>query len=364
MNRNQQMSRFLMLDIGAGTLDLLYYDALSGEHFKAVMPAPVRRIAAEIEQTRGPLVVRGVEMGGGPVSDALRRRAQTAEVVISAEAATTLHHDPDKVRAWGLTIADDAAIERLGQAPGHTPLTLEDVHCEHIVATLRGMRLPTQFEAVALCGQDHGAAPKGTSHLEFRHTLFQGLLEETPLPHRLLFRDDEVPSAFNRLQAMTRSARRFDTREVYVMDSGMAAMAGAAQDVQALGRQPILILDVATSHTVVAALEGDEVAGFGEYHTRDITLPRLEGLLKELADGRISHDAILAEGGHGAYLRKAVGFDRVQAIMATGPKRRLLAESRLPIVWGAPWGDNMMTGTVGLLEALRRRKGLPPIRYI
>jgi uncharacterized protein (DUF1786 family) len=358
------MSRFLMLDIGAGTLDLLYYDALSGEHFKAVMPAPVRQVAAQIERTRGPLVVRGVEMGGGPVSDALRRRAQTDRVAISAEAAATLHHDLEKVAALGLEIADDAVIEGLGRDPRYTPVTLEDVQVERIAQVLTGMGLATEFDAVALCAQDHGVAPKGVSHLAFRHTLFQRLLEESPLPHRLLFRDDEVPAAFNRLQAMTRSARRFDTREVYVMDSGMAAMAGAAQDAQALGRQPILILDVATSHTVVAALEGDQVAGFVEYHTRDITLPRLEGLLKELADGRISHDAILAEGGHGAYLRKSVGFERVQAIIATGPKRRLLAESRLPILWGAPWGDNMMTGTVGLLEALRRRKGLTPIRYI
>jgi hypothetical protein len=36
----------------------------------------------------------------------------------------------------------------------------------------------------------------------------------------------------------------------------------------------------------------------------------------------------------------------------------------LKLVYGAPFGDNMMTGTVGLLEALRRRKGLAPILYI
>jgi hypothetical protein len=42
----------------------------------------------------------------------------------------------------------------------------------------------------------------------------------------------------------------------------------------------------------------------------------------------------------------------------------LLEGSHLPIEFGAPWGDNMMTGTVGLLEALRRRKGLEPITYL
>jgi uncharacterized protein (DUF1786 family) len=87
-------------------------------------------------------------------------------------------------------------------------------------------------------------------------------------------------------------------------------------------------------------------------------------LIVELADGRIDHAQILAEGGHGAYLRKAVGFSNIQAIIVTGPKRRLMQETRLPICWGAPWGDNMMTGTVGLLESLRRRKGIAPIAYV
>jgi hypothetical protein len=38
------------------------------------------------------------------------------------------------------------------------------------------------------------------------------------------------------------------------------------------------------------------------------------------------------------------------------PKRKMVAGSRLPMVWGSPLRDNRMTGTVGLLEALRRRK--------
>ena len=51
-------------------------------------------------------------------------------------------------------------------------------------------------------------------------------------------------------------------------------------------------------------------------------------------------------------------------IVATGPKRRLIGNSRLEISYGAPLGDNMMTGTVGILEAIRRREGKPPISYL
>jgi uncharacterized protein (DUF1786 family) len=125
-----------------------------------------------------------------------------------------------------------------------------------------------------------------------------------------------------------------------------------------------LVLDIATSHTVGAAIAGNEITGFFEYHTQDITLERLENLLRDLADGKLSHKQILAEGGHGAYLRQSVGFDTIETIVATGPRRKMLAGSQLSIEFGAPWGDNMMTGTVGLLEALRRRKGLEPITYL
>jgi uncharacterized protein (DUF1786 family) len=148
------------------------------------------------------------------------------------------------------------------------------------------------------------------------------------------------------------------------MDSGMAAILGGAMDGLAHNKERVVILDVATSHTVGAAVYGDEIAGFFEYHTADITLDRLEDLLVELCDGKIEHGRILAEGGHGAYLRTTIGFQDVDVIIATGPKRRLVVPSKFPIVFGAPMGDNMMTGTVGLLEALRLRKGIEPISYI
>ncbi|MBT8338806.1 MAG: pyruvate formate-lyase activating enzyme [Desulfatitalea sp.] len=358
------MSRILTIDIGAGTMDLLCWDARTNEHFKAVAPSPVRHIARQIEATRGPLLVTGVEMGGGPVTEALRRRAQTDPVVISAAAAATLHHDPERVRDWGITLADARQIATLQGDSAYTAVTLRDVQPERIARIIQGLGLPAGFDIVALCAQDHGVAPAGTSHLDFRHHLFQTMLERQPEPHALLFGSQEIPNTFNRLRAMADSAKALGAGEIFVMDSGMAAMAGAAQDHQAADRSPVVILDIATSHTVVAALAGDRTAGFVEYHTRDITMSRIEGLIRELADGDVSHEQILAEGGHGAYLREAVGFANVQAIIATGPKRSLMAGSRLPLVWGAPWGDNMMTGTVGLLEAVRRRIGLAPMKYL
>ena len=168
----------------------------------------------------------------------------------------------------------------------------------------------------------------------------------------------------NRLKSIARGAAALPAEEIYVMDSGMAAILGASMDNLAQAKKRFLVLDIATSHTVGAALAGEELAGFFEYHTQDITLERLETLLRDLADGKLSHRQILAEGGHGAFLRRSVGFNAIEAIIATGPRRKLVERSNLHFQYGAPWGDNMMTGTVGLLEALRRRKALEPIVYL
>ncbi len=111
-------------------------------------------------------------------------------------------------------------------------------------------------------------------------------------------------------------------------------------------------------------MDHGEIAGFFEYHTRDIDVDKMTSLMQGLAQGALEHTQILAEGGHGAYIRKAVGNTALDLIITTGPKRRLMALSKIPLFFGGPLGDNMMTGTVGLLEALRRRLGLAEISYL
>jgi uncharacterized protein (DUF1786 family) len=226
---------------------------------------------------------------------------------------------------------------------------------------VEGFGVPYSFDVVGICAQDHGMPPHGVSHLDFRHRLFTLSLDRNPFPHALLYRSDEIPTPLNRLRCIAEKATELPAGEIYVMDSGMAAILGGTLDPLAKSKERIIVLDLATSHTLGAALDKGEMAGFFEYHTRDVTLQRLESLVAELADGKLVHEKILQQGGHGAYVRNAFGFDRTEIILATGPKRRLVEKSRLPVRPGAPLGDHMMTGTAGLLEAIRRRKGLDPI---
>jgi uncharacterized protein (DUF1786 family) len=358
------MKNLLAIDIGAGTMDILCYVPDEKMHYKAVVQSPVRTRAAALQATAGNLAVTGVEMGGGPVTGVLQERARTHRVVISATAAATIHHDPDRVAAMGLQIAADEEMDGWSRDPDFTSVILGDIEPGRIQRIVESFGLPFEFEAVAVCAQDHGAAPPGVSHLEFRHQLFKTRLDRRPYPHTLLFSSEDLPAEFNRLGSIARAAAQLPTCRVYVMDSGMAAILGSSLDPAVKDLATFMVLDIATSHTVAAVVAGGELQASFEYHTHDITLERLEELLLDLPEGRVEHARILAEGGHGAYLRAAVGYDAVQAIVATGPKRRLLSASRLPITWGAPWGDNMMTGCTGLIEALRRREQLETITYI
>ena len=86
------MARFLLVDIGAGTMDVLCYDADTDLHYKAVVKSPVRYVAETTAAKSGNLLVTGCEMGGGPITQLLKDRARTEDVVISASAAATLLH--------------------------------------------------------------------------------------------------------------------------------------------------------------------------------------------------------------------------------------------------------------------------------
>jgi uncharacterized protein (DUF1786 family) len=358
------MSRFLCVDIGAGTMDVLWFDTEALHHYKAVVVSPVRTIAERAARLPGDLVVTGCEMGGGPVTAVLRQRAETHEVIVALSAAATLHHDPEKVRSWGMTVVEDREAEKLRQRGRYAHLVLQDIEADRLERIVAGFGVPFEFDAVAVCVQDHGVPPAGMSHLDFRHGIYKQRLDLQPHPHALLFPAGDVPAVLNRLRSVALSAGQLPTREVYVMDSGMAAIVGAALDTHVPAGQPFVVLDVATSHTVCAAVAADELAGLVEYHTADITRERLEELLDGLVTGRLDHRRVLQEGGHGAYIRKMVGSEALKTVIATGPKRRLVLGSRLPIIFGAPLGDNMMTGCVGLLEALRRRLGLESIVWV
>jgi hypothetical protein len=53
------MPRFLILDVGAGTLDVLFYDTDTNLHYKAVARSPVRAVAEMAAALSGDLLLGG-----------------------------------------------------------------------------------------------------------------------------------------------------------------------------------------------------------------------------------------------------------------------------------------------------------------
>ena len=349
--------KFLIIDIGAGTMDILYFDSRSRKHYKAVVKSPAITVAEMLAAIDRDILITGVEMGGGTFASLLREKAERREVIISRTASATINHDPLKVRSLGITIVEDETAEELRLSGQYEHLDISDLEYERIKGIVEGMGVPFSFDVLGLCVQDHGVPGPGTSHLDYRHNIFKEKLDKSPFPHEMLYEYNEIPATFNRLKSIAQRAELFLVSEIYVMDSGMAAILGGTLDPVASQKDNIIVLDIATSHTVGAAFQKGELLGFFEYHTKDISREILENLLVDLADGRIDHSEILKQGGHGAYIRKSFGFENLDLILSTGPKRALINGSKLDIIPGAPVGDNMMTGTAGVLEAIRRKKG-------
>jgi uncharacterized protein (DUF1786 family) len=224
---------------------------------------------------------------------------------------------------------------------------------------LKSIGIEPIVDFLGIAVQDHGTPKTKISSLDFRHRIFKEIIDRSPKPSTFLFESERIPAYLRRMRAVAQDAKAIPSGRVYVMDTGMAAIMGAASEPRTRGKKTIMVLDIATSHTLGALLVNGEIGGFFEYHTSALTPEILETLIVNLADGRLSHERILAEGGHGAYVRKAVGFDRVEMILATGPKRRILEQIGIDqIVLGAPFGDNMMTGTAGLILAMAEREGV------
>jgi len=359
--RIRSMARFLAIDVGASTLDALFLDSQSGDQFKFVAKSPTRVLAERIMASQGNrILIAGHQMGGGPVTEAIRAKARQSRVMMTRSAAETIHHRKERIKNLGVVLISAKAAKQEAKKRNTSWFKAGDIVVEDIVTMLKSMGVDPRVDFFGICVQDHGTPKGNISSLDFRHRIFKGIIDKDPRPSAFLFEADRIPSSLRRMRAAAKDAEGIPSGEIYLMDTGMAAILGASSDPSARGKRSIMVLDIASSHTLGALLLDGEIGGFFEYHTSAITPEILRALIVDLAEGRLSHERIVAEGGHGAYTRKAPGFDGVEIILATGPKRRILKGVGVEgIVPGAPFGDNMMTGTAGLILAMAEREGVP-----
>jgi uncharacterized protein (DUF1786 family) len=353
--------KILAIDIGAGTEDVLLYDdeKRSIENcVKMVLPSPCQVFAAQVKDATRQgvdLFVKGDTVGGGILSHALRRHVEAGfKVFMTENAAYTVRNNLGQVKERGIEVVQDSGPENF---KGET-MVLEEVNIDKLRCLLKFFGEPlSDVNFVAVAVQDHGVFPEEMSNRRFRINKMKQLLEKNPKPEAFAFRENEVPPYYPRMKsAVCASKRQLPKAQVLVMDTSPDAILGCLMDPAVEDADPILAVNVGNGHSMAAIISGGEVTAVLEHHTRLLGPEKMEKLLRDFADGKLSDEDVFGDNGHGMfYLKKPPGFHEIEEVVVTGPNRNLLAKTGFPVHFATPAGDVMMTGPVGLVEATKRK---------
>ena len=342
-------NRILAIDVGAGTQDILLWEAGQPveNDVKLILPSWTTVLAREVRRATAdgrPIFMSGNLMGGGPLVSAMKRHLRAGyPVYVTPRAALTIRDNLDQVRERGYTIVD-------GPPPARDLLTLRgrDVDLAAIARALSpfGVTLP---ETVAVAVQDHGECLEG-SNRRFRFRLWREFVQSGGEITRLAYR--EPPAHYTRMLAVQR-----DAPGAILMDTGPAALWGILEDPAAAAHRAegFALVNVGNQHTIGVLLREERILGLFEHHTVLMTTEKLARLVEKLRAGTLTDAEVYDDHGHGAYVspdyRPGDGFGFVAA---TGPQRHLAAG--LGYHAAAPYGDMMLTGCFGLVEAFNRHK--------
>ena len=357
--------KILTIDIGTGTQDIFLYDSsLDIENgFKLVLPSPTMMVHRRVKQAikaRTPMVFSGHQMGGGPSAWAIEEAARAGiPVYMTPSAATTLNDELDKVEALGIKVISENEVR--GLESNVSSLELKDFDFELISKTFMdyGVSL-NDLAAVAVAVFDHGNAPPGVSDRQFRFDYLDEQIRAKNSLSSFAFLSSTIPSIMTRLQSVADSAGELPC-PLIVMDTAPAAVLGAGFDPIVATRNQKIICNVGNFHTLAFRLGEKGIEGVFEHHTGEIDLPKLEALLRALADSTLKHEDVFNDMGHGALMYSYGTFELGKDdfdVVVTGPRRSLF--NRQPSIenrkslrpyFATPFGDMMIAGCFGLLAA-------------
>jgi uncharacterized protein (DUF1786 family) len=348
--------KILTIDIGTGTQDILLFDPnLDVENaYKLVLPAPTMIVRRKIQQATREgkaLLLEGVTMGGGPCAWAAEDHLRAGfPVYATPDAARTFNDDLDAVAEMGVRLVSSDEARALPASV--LRLELRDLDLDVIRAALAGFGIGLDdLSAVAAAVFDHGAAPVDVSDRQFRFDYLDERIKEQNRLSAFAYLSQDIPPIMTRLQAVANSVGNLDCPLV-VMDTAPAAVLGATFDPQVRQQERCVIANVGNFHTLAFRLGPGGIEGVFEHHTGLLTLPKLEALLRSLADGSLKHADVFGDHGHGAliYNRNPLPLEPGKLVV-TGPRRAMLSDSALNPYYAVPFGDMMIAGCFGLLAA-------------
>jgi uncharacterized protein (DUF1786 family) len=366
--------KILTVDIGTGTQDIYLYDSRVDieNGFKLVVPSPtmmVHRRLKEAATRREGVLLTGVIMGGGPSAWAAEEHVRLGlPIYATPDAARTFNDDLEAVKEMGITLVSEDEAARLPGAIRRLELKDFDFAAISRSFAVYGVSLD-DLAAVAVAVFDHGDSPPDYSDRQFRFDYLDERIRQagrgegqSPLS-AFAYRGGEAPEIMTRLQAVVNSAGELAVPLV-VMDTAPAAVLGALFDPRVAARPRVMVANVGNFHTLAFRLGPGGIEGVFEHHTGLIDLPKLESLLRLLAEGGLRHEDVFGDHGHGALIYDhhplALGEGDYD-VAVTGPRRNLFRARSLPGAgdttgslvpyFAVPFGDMMIAGCFGLLAA-------------
>ena len=357
--------KILTVDVGTGTQDIFLYDSrLDIENgFKLVAPSPtmmIHRQMGEATRRKQAVLLSGVMMGGGPSGWAAEAHVRAGLAIYATPpAARSFNDDLERVAEMGIRIVSEEEAQQLPEDVLRLRLRDFDFPAIERAFGQFGVSLDG-LSAVAVGVFDHGDAPPDVSDRQFRFDYLDRRIRRENRLSAFAYRAEDVPAIMTRLQAVVQSARdaaspRLEGVPLVVMDTAPAAVLGATFDPLVQARERVMIANVGNFHTLAFRLGPAGIEGVFEHHTGLLDLPRLEGLLRLLADGSLKHADVFGDHGHGAliYHSEPLLLDEGQdfGMVVTGPRRSLLQGSSLRPYFAVPFGDMMLAGCFGMLAA-------------
>ncbi len=252
-----------------------------------------------------------------------------------------------------MTVVGEEEAARLSAREDLLALALHDFDYSMIAQAFAAFGQPLELDGLAVAVFDHGAAPADVSDRQFRFDYLDERIRAVNRLSAFAFRAGEEPPIMTRLSAVVASAKATGAPEdvpLMVMDTAPAAVLGAVLDPRVGARRPALIANVGNFHTLAFRLGKGGIEGVFEHHTGLIDVPKLDGLIRGLAESTLRHEDVFGDHGHGALVYEREPMP-VEEIAVTGPRRAMMRESSLPTVFAVPYGDMMIAGCFGLVRA-------------
>ena len=343
--------KILAIDIGTGTQDILLFDTETQVEncLQLIMPSPTVLVAKQIRAAtvRGEdVLLTGTIMGGGPSSWAADDHLRAGHRVFATpSAAKSFNDELDKVEASGIKVVSEDEAMHL---PRVTRVDMRDVHLGSLKRAFEAFGVELQFDALAIAAFDHGNAPANYSDRLFRFDFIAERLKQFNSPAAFAFMREQTPARLTRMKAIADGIRS-DT-PLIVMDTAPAAVLGALEDDRVREHRNAIIANVGNFHTLAFRYSDGVITGVFEHHTGELKPAQLEMFLEQLAAGTLTHEAIFNSQGHGAVMLDARA-DPLEFLAIVGPRRGVLAQSKLKPYFATPFGDMMLAGSFGLVRA-------------